>query len=353
MPKKNGQLSGVKEIARRANVSIGTVDRVLHDRNGVSPKTREKVKAIIKELDYQPNLLARRLASKKVIHIATLIPLVSKDTSFWSVPLEGINRAEAEIKQYNIRVDKYFFDQDDKESFVSQSRKILRKKPDGVLLSPDFIEESVVFTNKCNQLGIPYVFIDSDIEGQNRLSYIGPHLYDSGYLVANLASYILRGDESVLLLNISKRMYKHHHLLRKEEGFRSYFKDNSINRKIEKIDIRKGDSLSIEKKIASVLSTNKDIRLVFVTNSRVSVVAQCLKRLKKKLILIGYDFLEENISALKARDIDFLICQKPGEQAYKGVMALYQFIVLNARVDRIQFMPVDIITRENYQFYKN
>lgn len=353
MPKKNGQLSGVKEIARRANVSIGTVDRVLHNRNGVSPTTREKVKAIIKALDYQPNLLARRLASKKVIHIATLIPLVSKDTSFWLVPLEGISRAEAEIKQYNISVDRYFFDQDDKASFVNQSRKILRKKPDGVLLSPDFIEESVVFTNKCDQLGIPYVFIDSDIEDQNRLSYIGPNLYDSGYLVANLASYILRGDESVLLLNISKRMHKHHHLLKKEEGFRNYFKDHSINRKIEKMDIRKGDSLSIEKKIASVLSQNKNIRLVFVTNSRVSVVAQCLKRLKKKIILIGYDFIEENISALKTGEIDFLICQQPGEQAYKGVMALYQFIVLNARVNRMQFMPIDIITKENYQFYKN
>lgn len=353
MPKKNGQLSGVKEIARRANVSIGTVDRVLHNRNGVSPKTREKIKAIIKELDYQPNLLARRLASRKVIHIATLIPLVSKDTSFWSVPLEGIGQAEAEIKQYNIRVDKYFFDQDDEESFVSQSRKILKKKPDGILLSPDFIEESVLFTNKCNQLGIPCVFIDSDIEGQSSLSYIGPNLYSSGYLAANLVSYMLRGRESILLLNISRRMYKHHHLLRKEEGFRSYFKDHSVNQKIEKIDIKEGDSLSIEKKIASALSENKDIRLVFVTNSRVSVVAQCLKRLKKKLIVIGYDFLEENIRALKAGDIDFLICQKPGEQAYRGVMTLYQFIVLNSRVNRIQFMPIDIITRENYQFYKN
>jgi LacI family transcriptional regulator len=178
-------------------------------------------------------------------------------------------------------------------------------------------------------------------------------LYNSGYLVANLASYILRGNESVLLLNISKRMYKHHHLLRKEEGFRSYFKDHSINRQIEKIDIRKGDSLSIEKEIASVLSRNKDIRLVFVTNSRVSVVAQCLKRLKKKLILIGYDFLEENIMALKDGDIDFLICQKPGEQAYKGIMSLYQHIVLNSGADRMQFMPIDIITKENYQFYKN
>ena len=353
MPKKDGQLSGVKEIARRANVSIGTVDRALHNRIGVSQKTRDKIIAITNELDYRPNLLARRLASKKIIHLATLIPSISKDTSFWSVPLQGIEQAGVEIKQYNIKIDKYFFDQNDKDSFVNQAKKILRKKPNGILLAPHFIEESIEFTNKCKELGIPYVFIDSDIAGQDSLSYIGPHLYDSGYLAANLASYILRDDESVLLLNISKEIDNHYHLLRKAEGFKGYFKDNLIEKKITKMDIRDVDSSSIEKEISSVLSKNKDIRLVFVTNSRTSVVARCLKKLGKKLILIGYDFLDENIKALKAGEIDFLICQKPSEQAYRGIMALYKFIILEGRVDKIQFMPIDIITRENYQFYKN
>lgn len=353
MSKKNGELSGVKEIARRANVSIGTVDRVLHNRGGVAPKTRESVLAVIKEMDYKPNLLAQRLASKKVIRIVTFMPSVSEDTSFWSIPLQGIQKAEEDVHQYNIKIEKYFFDQDDPDTFLEQSRKILRKRPDGILMAPDFVKESVEFCNKCSRLGIPFVFIDSDIEGQNSLSYIGPHLFNSGYFAANLVSYILRENGSVLLLNISRRIYKYHHLLRKEEGFRSYFKENAITRKIEKIDITKGDSATIEKKIAAVLSKSKDIRLIFVTNSRVSIVAQCLKRLKKKLILIGYDFVEENVRALEAGDIDFLVCQKPGEQAYRGIMALYRHIVLNEPVEKVHFMPIDVITKSNCQFYKN
>ncbi|MCO5237827.1 MAG: LacI family DNA-binding transcriptional regulator [Chitinophagaceae bacterium] len=353
MPKKNNQFTGVKEIARRAGVSIGTVDRVLHDRHGVSPKTKEKILAIIRELDYHPNLLARRLASRKVIRFATLIPSVSKDTSFWSLPLQGINQAEEEIRQYNIRIDKYFFDQNDRDSFVGQSRKILRKKPDGVLLAPDLAEETIAFTNKCTRLGIPYVFMDSDVEGQNSLSYIGPHLYDSGYLAANLVNYLLRDKEEILLLNISKKMYKHHHLLRKEEGFRKYFTDHGIPKKIEKTDLKKTDPASIEKQVAGILSRNKAIRLVFVTNSRVYTVADSLKNLKRKLIVMGYDFTPENIEGLKAGTIDFLICQKPGKQAYLGIMALYKNVVLNAPVDKIQFMPIDIITKENYRFYNN
>jgi LacI family transcriptional regulator len=94
----NKELVGVKEIARRANVSIGTVDRVLHNRTGVSKKTKDKILEIIKELNYQPNILARRLASKKLLTIAVLIPSASPETNYWKAPLNGVLDAEIEVK---------------------------------------------------------------------------------------------------------------------------------------------------------------------------------------------------------------------------------------------------------------
>ena len=53
----------IKDIALRAGVSIGTVDRVLHKRGEVSEETQQKIQQIIDELDYRPNLLASSLAS--------------------------------------------------------------------------------------------------------------------------------------------------------------------------------------------------------------------------------------------------------------------------------------------------
>ncbi len=104
--KKDQPLSGIKEIARRANVSIATVDRVIHDRPGLAPGTKEKVLKIIKELNYQPNIHARRLSLAKQFRIATLIPVRSKETSFWEGPLKGIEMAAAEIGQYGATVEK-------------------------------------------------------------------------------------------------------------------------------------------------------------------------------------------------------------------------------------------------------
>ena len=55
----------IKDIAERAGVSVGTVDRVLHNRPNVSPKAREKVEAALKEVDYHPNMYASALAYNK------------------------------------------------------------------------------------------------------------------------------------------------------------------------------------------------------------------------------------------------------------------------------------------------
>ncbi|MCC7400690.1 MAG: LacI family DNA-binding transcriptional regulator [Chitinophagaceae bacterium] len=354
MAKKKTILSGVKEIARRAKVSIGTVDRVIHDRNGVSPETKKKIQRIIKEMDYQPNLLGRRLAThNKVTTFATLIPEISSETSFWEAPLLGIKRAEDEIRQYNVKIEKYFYDLNEKDSFVKAAKRVLRAKPEGVLIAPSFIDETIDFTNRCKELNIPYVFIDSDIPNQSSLSYIGPELYRSGYSSANLISYLIRSDEGILIVNISKQIETDHHLLRKEDGFRGFFKENNLKNEISKIDITKVKYEEIKKQLDTIFLKKKNIRLIFVTNSRVSYVARYVKENHKNVILIGYDFLDENIKYLAEGVINFLICQKPGEQAYKGIMALYRHVILKLPVEEYMYMPIDVIMKTNYSFYRN
>ena len=53
----------IKDIARLADVSVGTVDRVIHGRSGVSEASKKRVEEILKQLDYQPNMYASALAS--------------------------------------------------------------------------------------------------------------------------------------------------------------------------------------------------------------------------------------------------------------------------------------------------
>lgn len=349
---QNEQYNGVKEIARRAKVSIGTVDRVIHNRSGVSAKTRSRIEEIIRDLNYQPNILARRLASRNILTFAILIPQVSEETDFWEAPLSGIQQAQEEIRQFGVKVTHYFFDLNSRESFLKATKAILKTKVDGVLLAPSYIEESIAFTNSLKALNIPYVFINSDIPNQESLCYIGPDLFHSGYLSAHLLNYCIPPKGRILVVNITHEIEHHHHLLRKEEGFRAYYKNSE--KRIVTINIQQTDYRSVEKHVAAALENTENIKAIFVTNSRVSTVARYLeKRGKKDILLIGYDFIKENIANLQKGMIDFLICQKPQEQGYRGIMALYQSVIQSSPVEKVSFMPIDIITKENYAFYKN
>ncbi|MES2378854.1 MAG: LacI family DNA-binding transcriptional regulator [Bacteroidota bacterium] len=353
MKKQPTELKGVKEIARRANVSIATVDRVLHNRPGVSKETKDKINEIIVEFNYQPNLLAKRLASRKTIRLATLIPKESEETTYWEAPLSGIVKAEAEVNQFGIIIEKYFYDQNSALSFTEQANLILESAPEGILLAPSFVEEAVDFTNRCKEANIPFVLINSDLPDQDSLSYIGPELYQSGYLAAQLISYLIKEGDKILIVNISKELHNRHHLHKKEEGTRAYFTDHHQKSNIIKVDIKQTDYAFIEQTLAKTFADHPDIRVVFVTNSRVSKVARYIEGAKKDTILIGYDYLQENIDYMNKDVIDFLICQKPKDQAYRGVISLYKYLAFSLPVERVHFMPIDILTKVNYPYYQN
>ena len=82
----------IKDIAQMAEVSVGTVDRVLHGRTGVSEASRKKVENILKQLDYQPNMYASALASNKKYIFACLLPLHAKG-DYWVDVENGMYQA--------------------------------------------------------------------------------------------------------------------------------------------------------------------------------------------------------------------------------------------------------------------
>ncbi|MBN8783766.1 MAG: transcriptional regulator [Sphingobacteriales bacterium SCN 48-20] len=347
---------GVKEIARLANVSIATVDRVIHNREGVSQKTKNKIQEIIRKLNYQPNVLARRLAlaSRGTLRLAVLLPTASNETEFWQAPLEGINQAETEIKQYGIEIERYFFDQNDQRSFATQVKKIIKSAPDGILFTPIFPDESVNLIEKTRKAGTPYVLINSDIPGYDCLCYIGAEIFQSGYLAAQLINYGIRRKQKVLIAKIAREIDNNYAILRKEDGFRAYFQNNSLHNQLVTFDTTETDYAAVSRKLDRLLKKEQDIAAIYVTNSRVSLVARYLEQAGlKDIVLIGYDFTTDNVEYLDKGTIDFLICEKPQEQGYKGIMTLFQHLVYSNPIEKNYLMPIDIITKENHRFYRN
>lgn len=79
----------IKDIAARANVSTATVSYVLNGTRNVRPKTRERVLAVIEELNYKPNDIAKSLKRRRT----DTIGVIAEDVTVFNTPeiIDGIN----------------------------------------------------------------------------------------------------------------------------------------------------------------------------------------------------------------------------------------------------------------------
>jgi LacI family transcriptional regulator len=89
------------DVAKRAGVSIGTVSRVINNRDRVRPATRERVLKAIRELDYHANALARGLASQQTATLGLVIPQVN-DPFFYQI-VRGVEEA-ASAANYSLLI---------------------------------------------------------------------------------------------------------------------------------------------------------------------------------------------------------------------------------------------------------
>jgi len=342
----------IADIARLAGVSIGTVDRVLHNRGEVSEKTRTKVVEIIKKLNYYPDILASNLARKKNIKIAIFIPEQQPDSAFWKMPIIGIKKSLDEYSYLNIKVDFFFYNQFDYKTFVTKIKEVIDYKPDGILFAPGFHNESKEFISHCNELNIPIVLINSTIDETNYLMYIGQDSFQSGYLAAKLFSLIFTSG-NILIVNISKNLATHHHILNRNNGFQNFFIRNGLyDIRVHICNLNTTDQKIINSELNDVFESLKTVNGIFVPSSRVYKVAEFIKQKNIKTRLIGFDLIEENISYLENGKIDFIISQKPVDQGYIGLSILIQYLFFRKEPSTKNFyIPIEIVTKENMKYY--
>lgn len=131
---RQGKIPTIHDVARIAEVGVGTVSRVINNSPGVKPATRQRVLTAIEELHYSPNLIARSMISKRTGSIGVIVPFFTRP--FFIEVLQAaaavITQTGKELVLYNVETnaqrDHYFRE-------LPNQRKV-----DGVLiisLSPD------------------------------------------------------------------------------------------------------------------------------------------------------------------------------------------------------------------------
>lgn len=343
----------IKDIAELAGVSVGTVDRVLHNRGRVSEEALKKVLAVLDQIDYKPNLIARTLGSNKTYKIAALIPNPDQDP-YWASSKSGITQAEAEWLRYGIKVQSYFFNLYDKNSFADTARKVKEDGPDGILVAPIFYHEILPFFDQFKADGIPYVLFNTNIPESTPLSFIGQNLRQSGKLGAELMHFLLDEKKGVVgIFHVNEDLGNSVHLAEKEKGFREYFLErNQTGYRVQTYNLSSTGESTVDDQVSPLLD-DPELKGIFVSTSKsTSLIASFIEKHKRNDIkLIGYDMLEENIQFMKRDIIHFLIHQNPKRQAFLGINHLVGHLILHKSAPENDLLPLEIISKENLESY--
>jgi LacI family transcriptional regulator len=343
----------IKDIALLAGVSIGTVDRVLHNRGEVAEQTRIRIQQILKETNYSPNLMAKVLKMKRKYHLVSLLPGPTENNSFWLKHPQGMARALEELYPFPVALSQVTFDILDEKDYQEKLRLVIDLKPDGVLLAPIFKSESTAFCSILTRQGIPLVFVDGFIEKARFLAYTGEDPFKSGRVAGQLTDMITPENKDILVINMARNIRNVHHLRNRSLGFLNYLEAAGKNRgkKIE-LNITEPSHESIAEALDKAFKNSPEIASVFMTGSKSHLIASYLEEKNLHSVnLVGYDLLDLNVRYLKSGIIKFLIGQRPEEQTLKGVKKLFEFLSLNKAPEKMEYLPVDIITSENVDYF--
>jgi LacI family transcriptional regulator len=208
---RNGKAAGIRDIAKALGTSIGTVDRALHGRSGVSARTKARVLRMAEQLGYKPNIAARSLKLNRSLHVAAVLP--REIAAFFDPLREGIRRAAEETLGTQLTLD--FIDY---PRLGSGDRAALEnaatKHCDGILFVPFRPRDLADVMRRIVSQGTSMLCVASDAPDSGRIGCVTVDAYTSGALAAELLSHKLQAASRVATITGELATFDHAEKLR-------------------------------------------------------------------------------------------------------------------------------------------
>ncbi len=173
----------IKDVAKKADVSVSTVSRILNNLPGYSEETKHRVEKVIEEIGYQPNAVARGLINRKTKTIGVLVPKVSD--LFASEVLAGIEDLAHEL-DYSVMICKTNFDG---ERTMKYLQTLYEKRVDGIIIVSQAITPD--YYRKIEKMDVSVVLIAT--QSEYPLSFIKVNDYQAAY---DATTYLLEKGHS-------------------------------------------------------------------------------------------------------------------------------------------------------------
>jgi len=312
---------------------------VIHRRGRVSAENAARIEALIAEQGYQPNLFASRLSTGNQLKtIGVLMPRTDQDFGYWQVLEQGMQRAAAELKPLQIRVQVNGFDRADPDDSARALNDLMADGCDALALAP--IHNRVLRPLvEALPPALPVVFFDTDMESARAHGFVGQDPLQGGRLAARLLDWGLSPGTSVVLVEFDE---DDEHLEMRCEGFQACCGEKGRT----VLSLPQSLSTPVDERrlqTARFLLAHPGVGGLFVPNANVGEYAH----LGPELQVAGYDLTPPNVAALREGRLAFLISQRPETMGYETVRRLSRTLLFRESLPTPLALPLDVVLKEN------
>lgn len=314
----------IRQIAQRAGVSRGTVDKVLHERPGVSETVRAKVQAIIAEQGYQlPVHNVKSEAAKESIKIAVILPRLINP--FFQKMKFGMDAELQRLSNDAVSIAFFYCDGVHVNDVLSVLDYIEEQGVNGIILRGIQSQRLCDRLNRLADCKIPIVLLDSDVMGCKRLCMVGEDSITSGRVAASLLAKSIGGEGEVVIIGGSPDLAVHR---ARVQGFelavRERFPKIHIVEKVNSHD----QSVIAYEKTSMLLQQYPNLKGIFSVVGCTGDIGQALiERQARQIKMVCYNFTDDIVALVKRGIVDFTIGLTPFRQGMTALHTLLQYLL--------------------------
>lgn len=337
----------IKDIAAVLNTSIGTVDRALHNRKGISSETRKKILKKADEMGYKVNKVAQSLSRKELV-FGCLFP--SENFSYFYGEIEeGIRAAAEKLKDYKIKVILKKLETLDYQKEIEILDELTLEGIDALAICPahtEFVNDKI---NQLIALGKPVVTIATDAPKSNRVTCVATDSFNNGQIVGGLMELFVPENSKVAVITGFKSISDHQE---KTSGFSDVILNSSKN--IEIVGVYESFEIPeiVYEKVKEVISKH-DIQGIYFNSANSWAGCQAIEELgkEKDICVISTDLSPKQVKYIENGLIKASIHQNPFLQGYNALNILFDILSENKKYPQNSYTRPDIITKYNLRYF--
>ncbi len=335
---------GIREIAKLAGVSPGTVDRALHGRKGITDETRHRILALAESVGYSPDLAARALSVGRVpVQIGVSVP--REIHHYFDQLVAGLAAEARRFEKLGVQV---FYAPTERlgVGHVEKTNELLGRNVDLLILTPGDLAALTPVIDEAESKGVRVICVDTDAPASKRSTVVSVDPDVCGRLAAELMSGYLPPGSDVVVITGMLDVEDH---ARKTEGFREMYTQSSAGGKtLEVIETHEDEEEGFQK-CFTLLSSRPSVAGLYVNTVNCLPVCRaiCAAGLAQNIRLITTDLFEAMIPFFEKHVISASIDGRPFVQGEIAMRLALDHIINRNPLPKAHYVYPQIVLRSN------